>query len=282
MRTSQCLFSSAAALRRVFINNAATAWDTQGQLQLQLVPATLELVQRPSNSLLCRPFTTSRVSQYRGRSPGPPAGSLKPAAPGPLRDFDIPFPWVQLRNTDGTLSQPQEKRAILKKLNPVRQSLVLLAFPRTDESSKGPEYPICRIVDREEELAKAKEKLAKEKAQKGPKVVEKELEINWAIAPHDLRTRMNQLSKFLAKGYKVKVTMSHPRRKDKKRASLAEAKAVLKTLEETVSEVAGAEEEKAREGAVGATLILRLHNPKPEKAAAGQGEKAQEDEETET
>ncbi|KAL1841721.1 hypothetical protein VTJ49DRAFT_6695 [Mycothermus thermophilus] len=269
MRSSQCLCNSATALRRVFINNAAATWDTSGQLQRLLLPAisNSKPLQHSSSSPPHRPFTTHLVTQFRGRSPGPPAGLLKPAAPGPLRDYDIPFPWVQLRNENGTLSPPQEKSAILKKLNPVRQSLVLLAFPRTDESSKGPEYPICRIVDRQEELAKAKEKLAQEKAKKGPKVVEKELEINWAIAPHDLRTRMNQLAKFLAKGYKVKVTMSHPKRKDKKRASLVEAKQVLKTVEETISEVSGAEEEKAREGDVGTTLVLHLHNPKPEKAA---------------
>jgi translation initiation factor IF-3 len=140
-----------------------------------------------------------------------------------------------------------------------RDSLVLLAAPRTDASFKGPQYPICRIIDRTAEAAAQTAQAEKSAAKKKEK--SKELELNWAIAPHDLRTKMTQLKRFLGKGYHVTVTLMNLKKRDKRRASADEAKEVLKAVEATITEVPGAKETKPREGSVGDIVVLSLHAP---------------------
>jgi translation initiation factor IF-3 len=191
-----------------------------------------------------------------------------------MRDYDIVYPWIQLRQEDGTLTEPQRTSQVLKKLNFARNSLVLLAPPRTDASSKGPEYPICRIIDRTAEEAAQAAQAEKNAAKRKEK--SKELELNWAIAPHDLRTKMTQLKRFLGKGYHVTVTLLNVKKRDKRRASADEAKEVLKAVEAAVAEVPGAKETKAREGSVGNTVILSLHAPagSAARAAAASAEAA--------
>ncbi|KAL2119198.1 hypothetical protein VTJ04DRAFT_6158 [Mycothermus thermophilus] len=265
MRASQCLLSPANALRRVFL---ATTWDSPVYLHRLLVPAISQPHPLSSVSPSYRPFTTHRVTQFRNHVPRlSNARSSNPSDPGSLRDYDIPFPYVQVRLEDGSLSPPTSKRNVLNNMNLEKESLVLLALPRKDGETKGPEYPICRIVDRAEERRAQKQEKA---AQKAAKITSKELEINWAIAPHDLKTKMNQLGKFLEKGYKVKVTLKHPKEKNKRRASLEEAQQVLKTVEELMASKAGTREEKGREGSVGGMLVLHLWRP------AGQGSSSSE------
>ncbi|KAK4042929.1 hypothetical protein C8A01DRAFT_44145 [Parachaetomium inaequale] len=271
MRASQCLFNSATALRKVFISNAA-ALETPGQLQRLLLPSITAPVQPSFSSPSTRPFSTHHAAQIRFNRARPGPGD---ASPGPakndrtMRDYDIVFPWIQVRQDDGSLTEPQRTNAVLKKLNLDRHSLVLLAAPRTDSESKGPEYPICRIGDRKAELAAQAEKDAIKK--KTPKIVSKELELNWAIAPHDLRTRMTQLKRFLSKGYQVRVTMMNLKKRAKRRASPDEAKEALRVVEEAVAEIPGAKETKAREGEVGDTLVMLLHAPTGSPASAPTG-----------
>jgi translation initiation factor IF-3 len=276
MRTSQCLFNSATALRKVFISNAA-ALETPGQLQRLLLPSITAPVQRSFSSPSTRPFSTHPAAQIRFNRarPGPGDGNPAPAKNDrTMRDYDIVFPWIQVRQDDGSLTEPQRTSAVLKKLNLDRHSLVLLAAPRTDSESKGPEYPICRIGDRKAELAAQAEKDALKK--KTPKIVSKELELNWAIAPHDLRTRMTQLKRFLSKGYQVRVTMMNLKKRAKRRASADEAKETLRVVEEAVAEIPGAKETKAREGEVGDTLVMLLHAPTGSPASASAGADATE------
>ena len=142
-----------------------------------------------------------------------------------------------------------------------RNSLVLLAAPRP--GGAGPQYPICKITDRKAEEAAQAEKNAAKKKEKT-----KELELNWAIAPHDLRTKMAQLKRFLSKGYQVTVTMMNLKKRDKRKASADEAKEVLKAVETVLAEVPGTKEIKAREGTLGDTLIVHLHAPGGAAAAA--------------
>ncbi|KAK4155930.1 hypothetical protein C8A00DRAFT_13071 [Chaetomidium leptoderma] len=266
MKASKCLFNSAIALRKVFINNAV-ALEGPGQLQLQrlLLPSITIPLQPPSSSSSSRrPFSTYRAAQNRHYGPRP--GTAPPVADRVLRDHDIVFPWVQLRQDDGKLTEPQKTSAVLKKINMARQTLVLLAVPRTDPSYKGPQYPICRVADRKAEVEAQAEKEAIKK--KAPKIVTKELELNWAMAPHDLRTKTTQLKKFLTKGYHVKVTMLNLKKRNKRRASADEAKEALRVLLAAVAEVPGAKETKAREGDVGGTLLLDLHAPTGSAAGA--------------
>ncbi|KAK3297582.1 uncharacterized protein B0H64DRAFT_392491 [Chaetomium fimeti] len=269
MRASQCLFNPATALCKVFISNA-TALEKPGQLQRLLLPSRTVPIQPSFSSPPRRHFSVYHAAQlnYR-RKPARTGKEAKdaPAESRTMRDYDIVFPWIQVRQEDGRLSEPQRTNLVLKQLDLDRDSLILVATPRVDPLSNGPEYPICRIGDRKAEMAAEAEKLAIKK--NTPKIVTKELELNWAIAPHDLRTRMTQLKKFLSKGCQVRVTMMHPKKRAKKRASLEEAKVVLQNLELAVEEVPGAKETKPREGAVGEMLVLLLHAPtgSPTKAA---------------
>ncbi|KAL2169636.1 hypothetical protein VTG60DRAFT_5861 [Thermothelomyces hinnuleus] len=259
MRTSQCLFNSAIAIRKVFISNAASL-EAREQLQRLLLPSITVPIQPTSfSSSSKRPFSTNQIARVRYNKNRPGNEGAPAKNDRTMRDYDIVFPWIQIRQENGSLTEPQRTSATLKRLDMGRQSLVLLATPRTDASSKGPEYPICRIVDRQAELAAQAERDALKK--KMPKVVNKELEINWATAPHDLRTKMTQLKKFLNKGYQVRVTMMHPKKRDKRRASLDEAGGLLKTVESTIGEVPGAKETKPREGSVGETLVLLVQAP---------------------
>ncbi|KAL2135070.1 hypothetical protein VTI74DRAFT_9886 [Chaetomium olivicolor] len=274
MKASQCLFNSAVALRKVFISNAA-ALEGPAQLQRLLLPTLTVPPQTLLSSPSTRPFSTHPAAQMKYNRKTASSAPAAPTERGPMRDHGIIYPWVQLRRDDGTLTDPQRTALILKKLNLDRHTLILLASPRTDESSKGPEYPICRIADRKALQAAEAEKEAAKK--KGPKIVSKEMELNWAIAPNDMRTRMTQLKKFLSKGYAVRVTLLNVKKRDKRRASMDEAQAALKAVRATVAEVPGAKETKPMEGTVGDTVVLCLHAPTgsaADKAAEEAGETA--------
>ncbi len=258
MRTSQCLFNSAVALHKVFINNAA-ALECPDRLRRLLLPIITVPSPSPFRSSPPRHlFSTHHVSQYKYSPRG--TGTANASAPPDrtLRNDLIPFSWIHLREEDGSLSEPVRLSTVLENLNKDRQSVVLLATPKADNTSKRPEYAICRIVDRAAEKAAQAEKAAKAKA---GKLVNKEQELNWAIDPHDLRTKMTQLKRFLSKGYQVKVTMQNLRKRSKRRATADEAKSVLQAVLDTAAEVSGTKETKARDGTVGDTLILVLHAP---------------------
>ncbi|KAK4127366.1 hypothetical protein N657DRAFT_641354 [Parathielavia appendiculata] len=258
MRTSQCLFNSAVALRNVFVRNAAVS-EAPWQLQRLLLPAIAVPIQPTSSTPLRRPFSTHHVAQFRNSRRGPASGNAAPVKDRGLRDYDIVYPWIQLRQEDGRLTEPQRTSQILKKLNLERNTLILLAAPRADASSNGPQYPICRIANRQAEEAAKSAQADKSAGKKKEK--SKELEVNWAIAPHDLRTKMSQLKRFLSKGYQVTVTMMNLKKRDKRRASADEAKGALKVVEATIAEVPGAKEIKPREGSVGDTLTVHLQAP---------------------
>ncbi|KAJ4306500.1 hypothetical protein N0V88_001303 [Collariella sp. IMI 366227] len=262
MKASPCLFNSAVALRKVFFIGNGAASEAPGQLQRLLLPA-LTAPLPPSPSPLppsTRPFSTHPVAQYKYTRVTPPTG---PAAPSPERqnvhNHAIPYSVVQLRREDSTLTLPQKTALILKKLDLSRYMLVLLARPRAEDATKGPEHAICQIMDRNVLKAVQAEKEAAKK--KTVKITNKELEINWAIAPNDMRTRMLQLKRFLSKGYAVQVTLLNVKKRDKRRASTDEAKQALKTVRDTVAEVPGAKETKPMEGNVGDTVVLSLHAP---------------------
>ncbi len=269
MKTSQCLFNSGAALRKIFLSNA-TACEAPGQLGRLLPRAAL--TRQPSSTLApssfspapsYRPFSTSsahqiKVKQQREnlkaqRDRQPPPQAEKP------RNYEIEVPWIQVRLDDNSLSPPARTADVLRNIDIDRVSLVLVANARSGPDQPGPEYPICLIVDRQAERARRAEKEALRKSAR--KVVIKGIELNWAIGPNDLSMKMKQLRQFLQKGYTVQVTMKPIKRRNKKQASMDEAHAVLKAVMENLARVHGAKETAAREGSVGDTLTLVLQGP---------------------
>ena len=114
------------------------------------------------------------------------------------RDLAIEAQWVYLRNLDGKLSEKQRPSDIISRLDRTRYSLATVWMPlkpKPDEpelpkNNDMPDCPVCVIIDRRAEAAALQAK-AKEERRKA--VSKKELEINWAIAIHDLGFRMKQL-----------------------------------------------------------------------------------------
>ncbi|KAK4137573.1 hypothetical protein BT67DRAFT_438825 [Trichocladium antarcticum] len=254
MTRSQCLFNSAIALRQIFISNAPAS---EGSGRVLLLP-TMAVPLRPSASSPSRRlFSTQPAAQQRSKNnrldTRPKATTAKI-----MRDYDIIYPWVQVRTEDGKLGAPLRTSAVLKQLNRETHSLVLVVPPRKDDASKGPEYPIVRLVDKKAEYAAVSAAKGPVEQKKGPKIVSKEVELNWAIAPHDLETRMGRLAKFLEKGYRVQLTIANPKKKAKRRATDDEAKAVYKRVKQTLEEMVGTTEYKPQEGLVKQTVIMYL------------------------
>ncbi|KAK3899924.1 hypothetical protein C8A05DRAFT_17704 [Staphylotrichum tortipilum] len=277
MKTSQCLFNSGAALRKIFLSNAA-ACEAQGQLR-RLLPPAAALTWQPSSASppsssspapSNRPFSTSCARQIKVKQQRENLRAQKEMKPTKAdlnpRNYEIQVPWIQVRRDDNTLSPPVRTSEALSSLDIERVSLVLVAKARLNAESPGPEYPICIVVDREVERARRAEKEALRK--NAPKVVIKGIELNWAIGPNDLSMKMKNMRAFLAKGYTVQVTMKPIKRRNKKQATLDEANAVLKTVMDNLARVHGAKESCAREGEVGRTLTVVLQGPSVAAAAA--------------
>ncbi|KAK8041260.1 translation initiation factor [Apiospora phragmitis] len=89
-----------------------------------------------------------------------------------------------------------------------------------------PEAAICKVIDK---FAYAKYEEEKEKEAKRKKKDTKELEINWAIAPHDFGFKLGQLEKFLSKGKTVEVMLS--KKRGGRVATKEEAQELLEKLE---------------------------------------------------
>ncbi|KAH8888680.1 hypothetical protein GQ53DRAFT_228039 [Thozetella sp. PMI_491] len=265
MRTTTCLFSSATALRRVFFQSTR---ELQWQPLRPFIPAF------PTGINL-------QIRTYGKGTPKPNSASTRPVKRFP-RDEAITSLFVILRSPDGTLSDPQRTRALLESLDRQRESLVVIAVPDRKTLAEGGEppfkWPICKIADLQEERRKEQEELEKQKAARKLAIRTKEIELNWAIAPNDLRTRLRQLKSFLEKGLRVQILLMNKTGRDKKkRATKEEAAEVLELVQQTIAEVPGTKEYKPTQGSLGAQLRLFIDGPAPKKdigEAAGPAESA--------
>jgi translation initiation factor IF-3 len=138
-----------------------------------------------------------------------------------------------------------------------------------------PTAAICRIVDME---AEAQEKETAEKETKKLAQQTKELELNWAIAAHDLSHKMRRLEEFLAKGMRVELLLA--RKKASRTASKEEGELLVEKVKEAVANVPGAIEYKKVDGSVGAVMRMFFEGPKSGKVKKKKGDaKAAEEEE---
>lgn len=262
MKPTQCLFSPAAALRRVFIQNALA---TQSSRQLVLPRLLLPAVVTPR---LQHPLSTQAAlrNKYATKPETSGSGFEK------LRDQHIQdvYPLVHFRDeATGKLSEPTPPSQIWRKLSRREQALVVIALP----SEKGPQYPICRIIDRIAEREQREALRAKQKQQDKLRNADKELEINWAIAPHDLNLKLNQLRKFLDKGFTVQLNLLQKSKRGKRSATVDEVKALMDKLNQEIQNIPGAKEIK-RTGTVGKSFTVIVQGTKgavtaAESAAAG-------------
>lgn len=174
------------------------------------------------------------------------------------RDEEIREKCVHIKQMDSDgverLSGPQMVKQILATLNRKTESLEVQYLP-DPKDPETPQWPVAKIVNKKEELArKQKEKEQKKQAAANK---EKELEFNWALAPHDIEHKLRTLKKFLAKGYKVQLMLLKKSGKGAK-ATKQEAEALLAKVVETTAEVPGSTEWKNREGKLLATMRIFL------------------------
>lgn len=265
MKPSMCLFNSAAALQRVFLRSASISETSTCLERLVLAPAFSAVTQ--SLSVPPRRYASTTAPRndkdYFVRSLNPtksrsgPATAIKFGEGYQVRDNEIRYSMIQLklpREEGGGISEPQYTQRILRRVNLETHSLVIRAMPNPEE---GRDYAICEVVDRKAEFKSMIEK-KKKKQQEKAKQVSKELEINWAVAPHDLKTKLNQLEKLLNKGYKVELRLMSQQKKSKKKASIAEMEEIMASVEEAIAKL-GIKEYKPREGIVGETGTVMLY-----------------------
>ncbi|KAK0742275.1 hypothetical protein B0T21DRAFT_361002 [Apiosordaria backusii] len=266
MKGSPCIFSSAVAIRNVFLNNATPVAG----------PAHFQQLLLPSLAASRRSFSGWNTSQNTFgsfRTPPSPERREQRVSDGRTLNHNIKSQMVVIRTKDGTLSEPQDKLEVLRNLDLDKSALEMLAEPKP-----GRPFPICRIILHEEEQKKAYREMKNEKSklQKQVKVAQKEIEINWAMAPHDLATKIRRLKGFLEKGYRVDVTLMHPKKKSKRKAREDEAKQVFQEVIKVLEEVPGTSEYKARQGDVGRTKLLFLQGKVSKSNPAAEEEAVEE------
>ncbi|CAN8095379.1 unnamed protein product [Discula destructiva] len=292
MAGSLCAFNSAAALRRVFIPSAL---ETSNCLHVTriFVPACLppaqqhqsrayagawspwnktsagtwgaETFKRPPRETVPATPAETTASTTMARQSQPP---INPDRPGPRvktklarlpRDEEIrvPYVFVQEMHDDGVerLSEAQSVRRLIKGLNRKTESLqVIYEAKGADWSAQ--EWPIAQIVNKKEELARLQKK-KEELKKKAATNKEKELEMNWAMGPHDVEHKMRTLQGFLAKGWKVQLLLLKKSGKGAK-ANKTQAEELLARILEAVAAVTGSKEWKGREGQLLGSMKLFL------------------------
>ncbi|KUI71337.1 Translation initiation factor IF-3 [Cytospora mali] len=295
MSGKKCVFNPATALRRVFMPTNLGSSDSlhltrifvpallappqqvraywAGRSPAQDPPRTSSFFNRDNgNGNATR--AASAVGNFRARGgrqppsfrgreedeveddnrPGPRVKSKLGRLP---RDDEITWPYVfvKMPAEDGheRLAGPRPVKEVLAELDLRKSSLQAVVMPQP-ENEDAPQWPICKIVNKKEELARQKELKDRKKQNV---VKEKELELNWVLAPHDLDHKLKTMQKFLAKGYKVQVLLLK-KRGSKARVAEKDAKALLGRVEAAVAEVTDSKEWKKREGQLLGSLRLFL------------------------
>lgn len=161
------------------------------------------------------------------------------------------------------LSELMELKSVLSGLDRKTQSLQVITEPEAGNPS-GTRWPICRIVNKKEEHQKQQfEKQVQKKQRASAK--QKEIELNWAVAPHDLDHKLKQMQRFLAKGYKVQVLLLK-KANAKGKTQEKDAEAIIDRIIEATTEVQGSKEWKKREGTLLETMKIFLQGSLQEKS----------------
>lgn len=287
MRASPCLYNSTAALRRVFLESATAPAPLL--LQTILLPrlsvaATTAAVLNNTQTRCA--FSTQGALQAKPKFHGnrKPNQDAKKDQGFP-RDLAIKEPWVHLRGLDGKLTEKQRPADIISRLDRTRYSLAMVwappkpqpGEPEVPKDTDLPDWPVCVIVDRRAEAAALQ---AKAKEERRKQVSKKELEINWAIAAHDLGFRTRQLQNFLKKGHRVEIMLLTKRdKKQKKQATKEECQEVVRLIKEAVAEVPKVQEVKPMDGELGKVVRMVYQGPTPKKEKGEKEDAAEEKEE---
>lgn len=207
-----------------------------------------------------------------------------------LRDEDIPYRWVQIADGSGSgLAEPRPTARVLAELAE-GYSLVMVAPPVPHPPSAPgapmllrPPAAICRIVDTVAEAAAeaAAEAEAKAMALEAKKLAQKmkRLELNYAIAAHDLGHKVKRLNEFLNKGIRVEILLA--RKRGSRKTTPQEEEQLVRSVREAALAITGTTEYKKMDGEVGKVVTMFFEGPKPKKGKKNKKGEAEEVEEVE-
>ncbi|KAK2063940.1 translation initiation factor IF-3 [Colletotrichum caudatum] len=266
MRGTRCLYNnSRTALYRVFIS----PFDkVEALIRRSALAHPASRILPPVLSPPMQSFARHASLIRRFRKPNTSVTSNSPAnsqAAGRLpADHLIRDRQILVVDEDNKLTGPHNTHRVLESLDLDTQSLRMVSRPPPNPTGDQPRFAICRVIDKrlEKEREREQEKTRKETARRLARV--KELELNWAIASHDLGHKMRQLKGFLEKGYKVDVIFA--KKKGSRVATREEAEALVQAVRDTVAEVRGAKEWKEAEGQPPKFMRLFLDAPASAKA----------------
>lgn len=156
----------------------------------------------------------------------------------------------KLVDASGKPRPPQSLTDVLRSLDRKKHFLVQVTPPSSDPTF---EPPICRVTRKKDFYASEH---ARQKVQKTPSDLMKQLELNWAIDGNDLGHRLNKMVAFLEEGRRVEVILANKRRG--RRATEEDARRVLKEIRGAVEKVQGAREWRVMEGQVLGQCILHF------------------------
>jgi translation initiation factor IF-3 len=174
---------------------------------------------------------------------------------------------INLVDPDGTYHKYVPLDEALRSFNKVTHHLVQMTPGKVDEAGNpDPDnLPTCRVISKIDLRAQHERKVEamrrQETGRSGTGPTPKALELNWAIAPGDLKHRLESLKRFLREGRKVEVLLG-PKKKGKQ-ASQEEAEMIMKTVREAVGECKG--KEVKSEGQVGGVVTVVFEGNKVEK-----------------
>ncbi|KAH8909029.1 hypothetical protein BR93DRAFT_522819 [Coniochaeta sp. PMI_546] len=269
MSCTGCLNNSRMALRRVFLA-ATVETSPSSQLRYLLAPSLRSPYQQ--HTLSNRRFFNGikRVAHVDARSPPIPKPQINPRDPvlhTSVQAIADVSDYIVLRREDGHLTEPRPLSNVLTEAQIRDQTVITIVLPRPGQKG-GSQYPICVVLDRqayeESEARRVAEESEREKGESKKKKGTKELEINWAIAPHDLEHKMKRFREFLGKGLRVEMLLLRKsKRKGKvfKQASPDEVEELLKRVREEAAQVPGTKEFKAPSGVVGDKYQLFFEGP---------------------
>lgn len=268
MRHTSCLLSPARALHRVLLLELAnTNTNTNKSHVASSTLAALSL-SSPTTfpTLRYRHAAPCHIRALYTKSPASSQSKMEMRKKH-LRDKDIPYRWVRIADESGVLSPPQRTETVLASLPP-RHSLVMKAPPPppspTDKVVQ-PAAAICRIVDMAAELAEMKQIAQALKESKQIAKQTKTLEVNWAIAAHDLGHKMRRLEEFLNKGMRVEILLA--KKKRSRISTKEEQEGLVEHIQEVAAKVPGSNEYKKPDGVLGGVLKLFFEGPAGKKKA---------------
>lgn len=185
------------------------------------------------------------------------------------RNEAIGAPFIHIVNEQGQLGAPISLLDALDSFDKKESFLVQVRGPSENQ------IPICKIYNQKEYRQGQK---ILEKAARSSKTGTKQMELNWAVDPHDLSHRMKQLQKFLEKDYRVEILLTTKRRK--RSPTVAEIKQVAQSVFDTIK-AAGARQVSEPEGELGKQFKIAAKRPKQhggdEKKTANKAKKSDDE-----